>query len=69
MKNNSPHKRRNKVCKHGISALQIYRFECSDTHLGRGFRPYDPEQKRRRKCRQKITGSTVGISPERSENQ
>ena len=46
---NTPRRGVSNPSKLGISALQIYRFECSDTHLGRGFHPYDPEQKRREK--------------------
>ena len=46
---NTPRRGVSNPSKLGISALQIFRFECSDTHLGRGFHPYDPEQKRREK--------------------
>ena len=46
MKNNSPHKGRNKVRKHGISALQFLKIECSDTQLARGFHPLDPEHQK-----------------------
>ena len=46
---NTPRRGVSYSSKHGISALQIIKFECSGTQLGRGFHPYDPEQKRREK--------------------
>ena len=46
MKNNSPHKGRNKVRKHGIPALQFLKIECCDTQLARGFHPLDPEHEK-----------------------
>ena len=48
-----------KTSKHGISALQIIRFECSGTQLGRGFHPYDPEQKKERKMKKKDKSERV----------
>ena len=42
---NTPRRGVSYSSKLGISALQIFRFECSDTHLGRGFHPYNPKQK------------------------
>jgi len=37
---------RNKSSKHGISAVQFYKIECSDTQLARGT-PLEPRKERR----------------------
>jgi hypothetical protein len=37
----------------GISALQIFRFEFSDTQLARGFHPLDPEHQKGKNDRAK----------------
>ena len=43
---NTPTERRFKPSKLGISALQIFRFDCGDTLLGRGLCPFDPEKRK-----------------------
>ena len=71
-KNISPHKGRNKVRKHGISALQFWKNECSDTQLARGFFPLNPEQQKgkinrtkqlekRQKFNLRFTPSKLGV--------
>ena len=43
-----PTERSFKTSKLGISALQIFRFECCDTRLARGFHPLNPDYKNNR---------------------